>query len=369
MDWQASNEEIRAEGATFSPGDDLMDSPKARAKGRFPEKSAKKPPTRPKKAPYKHHTRRNEVNKTDSRIKRSCFGEEKGRNCDSCEETAALNRKYEQEFLDDRLARTQTRKEAQETLRLQKEQRKEQERLQKQELKKQKEKASAEEREREAHISRQADLAKVEAAAQAAKKKEEEKLERKEAAKRVRDAERARKAEVAKRAKAELRGSSWFSAYDLDSDDEQQKGAETTWTTQPQGQGAQKLDAKQHQQLANLVNQLQMSKTSQQTKADELNGVTKADAKVFGGVEMNNLKDESLTSEESALRNIYIASYKQGMQSKRETKDVSQSKLVRFKNLGTGTLLTAGMIKTWPADELEALKAKAKLLDSKVRTV
>jgi hypothetical protein len=124
-------------------------------------------------------------------------------------------------------------------------------------------------------------------------------------------------------------------------------------------------------QINRLVNRLQMSKSSSQVKQEKENLVTRADARVFSGIERNHFLQkptgEGLTPEEAMIMNVYIESFQNEL--KRKQKVGSSSKLERFKDLGlnnTGTLLTAAMIRAWPSKDIEALQARAKHLSSKV---
>jgi hypothetical protein len=344
--------------------DDLMRSPdrepSAGGQGQEPK------PSRPKKRPMKHYARKIENNKSDEFVKRSCYDERTQRNCCDCEETLLYNQRSERAYNDEKVRRLQLRKDVQAAARLAREEQKEKERTERV-LRQEKAKAEAAPKRRneeeQAKIRRQAQ---VESAAEAARKREQDKIVRKEAAQQKKVEERAQQAEAANRAKAALRGSSWFSAYDLDSDEEYEGAAQVFRSKNT------KNDQEKRLQINRLVNRLQMSKSSSQLKQEKENLVTRVDARVFAGIEKNNLTEkpsgEGLTPEEAMIMNVYIKSFKNETKRKQKVESAT-SKLDRFRDLGldnTGTLLTAAMIRAWPSKDIEALQARAKHLSSKV---
>jgi hypothetical protein len=91
--------------------DDLMRSPDEN-RSQAPRSVGSKAMKRPKRRPFQHYARKNEQNKNDEVVKRSCFDEAKGQNCPDCEETLLFNQKSEQEFLDEKLRKIQADQEA-----------------------------------------------------------------------------------------------------------------------------------------------------------------------------------------------------------------------------------------------------------------
>lgn len=110
--------------------DDLMRSPDAN-RSQAPRSVGSKAMKRPKRRPFQHYARKNEQNKNNEVVKRSCFDEAKGQNCPDCEETLLFNQKSEQEFLDKKLRKIQADQEAKAAARLAREAEKERKRQEK----------------------------------------------------------------------------------------------------------------------------------------------------------------------------------------------------------------------------------------------